>query len=78
MKRDMNRVIQDYQTLKRQKGGNFGAFYYDDIKQLQKKTEDEAGINFREIELQAIVNGLEAGFMIGYRAGIRDARGKRG
>lgn len=78
MTRDMKRVLRDYQKLIRRKGGNFGAFYYDDVIQLQKKTEDEAGINFRKIELHAIVNGLEAGFMIGYRAGIRDARGKRG
>ena len=73
MTRNMQKLIDEYHKLTEKKGGNFGSFYMDDIKQLKKISEDAGGINFRNIEFQCIHNGLMAGFMIGYRAGIRAA-----
>lgn len=74
MMRSMKKSIEDYKALKAEKGGNFGAFYYSDVDELRKITFDSTGTNFQEIVLAAVCNGLEAGFMIGYRAGLRGAR----
>ena len=73
MERSMQKAIEDYRALKGEKGGNFGAFYLSELEELRKITFDSTGINFREIVLEAIWNGLKAGFMIGYRAGLRGA-----
>ena len=34
----------------------------------------KGGINFWDILFEAVWNGLQAGFMVGYNAGLRDAR----
>ena len=73
MKRNMRKVIDDYNALIKKKGGNFGAFYASDVEELKKITTDESGTNFWEVVLAALWNGLRAGFMIGYRAGLREA-----
>ena len=73
MKRNMQKAIDDYNALIKKKGGNFGAFYASDVEELKKITTDESGINFWEVVLEALWNGLRAGFMIGYRAGLREA-----
>ena len=73
MERSMQKAIENYRALKAKKGGNFGAFYLSELEELRKITFDSTGINFREIVLEAIWNGLKAGFMIGYRAGLRGA-----
>lgn len=69
----MQKAIEDYRALKAEKGGNFGAFYLSDAQELRKITLDSTGTNFQEIVLVAVWNGLKAGFMIGYRAGLRGA-----
>ncbi|MCR5810969.1 MAG: hypothetical protein K6G34_06165 [Lachnospiraceae bacterium] len=69
----MQKAIEDYRALKAKKGGNFGAFYFSEAKELRKITLDSTGTNFQEIVLVAVWNGLKAGFMIGYRAGLREA-----
>lgn len=74
MTRNMEKLIDEYHKLIEKKGGNFGAFYLSDVKQLQKIAEDKGGISFKNIVSEAIINSLEAGFMIGYRAGLREAR----
>ena len=76
MARSMQKAIDDYRALCDRKGGTFGSFYPDDVYQLRQVAEDKGGINFREIELNAIIGGLEAGFMIGYKAAKREARKK--
>lgn len=76
MTRSMQKAIDDYRALCDRKGGAFGSFYTDDVNQLRQIAEDKGGINFRKIELHAIVSGLEAGFMIGYKAAKREARKK--
>ena len=73
MERSMQKAIEDYRALKAKKGGNFGAFYKPDLDELRKITFDSTGTNFQEIVLVAVWNGLKAGFMIGYRAGLREA-----
>ena len=73
MKRNMQKEIDDYNALIKKKGGNFGAFYASDVEELKKITTDESGTNFWEVVLEALWNGLRAGFMIGYRAGLREA-----
>ena len=73
MIRSMKKAIEDYKALTAKKGGSFGAFYYSDVDELRKITFDSTGINFQEIVLAAVWNGLKAGFMIGYRAGLRGA-----
>lgn len=74
MERSIQKEIDEYNSLREKKGGNFGAFYLSDVKQLQKIAEDKGGISFKNIVSEAIINSLEAGFMIGYRAGLREAR----
>lgn len=76
MGRSMEKAIEDYKALCDQRGGTFGSFYSTDVEQLRKIAEDAGGINFRNIEFECISNSLFAGFMIGYRAGLRDARKK--
>lgn len=73
MERSMQKAIEDYRALKAEKGGNFGAFYLSEAEELRKITLDSTGTNFQEIVLVAVWNGLKAGFMIGYRAGLRGA-----
>jgi len=73
MKRNMQKEIDDYNALIKKKGGNFGAFYASDVEELKKITTDESGTNFWEVVLESLWNGLRAGFMIGYRAGLREA-----
>ncbi len=73
MERSMQKAIEDYRALKAKKGGNFGAFYFSEAEELRKITLDSTGTNFQEIVLAAVWNGLKAGFMIGYRAGLREA-----
>ena len=73
MKRNMQKAIDDYNALIKKKGGNFGAFYASDVEELKKITTDESGTNFWEVVLEALWNGLRAGFVIGYRAGLRGA-----
>lgn len=74
MKRSMRKEIDGYNELRNKKGGNFGAFYNSDLDELRKIAFDKSGTSFREVVLIAVWNGLRAGFMIGYRAGLREAR----
>lgn len=77
-KEAFRKKIDEYNSLIKKKGGNFGAFYSSDVKQLRKIAEDKGGISFKNIVLEGIVNSLYAGFMIGYRAGLREAKAKQG
>ena len=77
MERSIQKEIDEYNSLIKKKGGNFGAFYSSDVKQLQKIAEDKGGISFKNIVLEGIVNSLYAGFMIGYRAGLSARRPQR-
>ena len=76
MARSMQKAIEDYKALCDKRGKTFGSFYTDDLDQIRKIAEDAGGINFRNIELHCIMYGMEAGYMIGYQAGLRDARKK--
>lgn len=78
MERSIQKEIDEYNSLIEKKGGNFGAFYLSDVKQLQKIAEDKGGISFKNIVLEGIFNSLYAGFMIGYRAGLREAKAEQG
>ena len=77
MKRSIKKEIDDYYKLRDKKGCNFGVFYVSDVEQLKKIATDKGGINFWNILLEAICSSLQAGFMVGYRAGLREAKRKR-
>lgn len=77
MKRSMQKAIDEYHALLKAKGGNFGSFYTSDLEELKKIATDKGGISFWDIVFSAIGNSLEAGFMIGYKAGLREAKRKR-
>ena len=77
MKRSMQKAIDEYNALLKKKAGNFGSFYVSDVNELKKIATDKGGINFWDIVLSAIGNSLQAGFMIGYKAGLREAKRKR-
>lgn len=76
MARSMQKAIDEYHALCDRRGGTFGSFYADEVEQLRKIAEDAGGINFRNIVFEAVYNSLMAGFMVGYRAGLRDSRKK--
>lgn len=74
MARSMQKAIDDYNSLIEKRGGTFGAFYASDMEELKKIATDKGGISFSNIVLEAVWNSLQAGFMVGYNAGLRDAR----
>lgn len=74
MARSMKKAIDDYNALIEKRGGTFGAFYASDMEELKKIATDKGGISFSNIILEAVWNSLQAGFMVGYNAGLRDAK----
>lgn len=74
MARSMQKAIDDYNALIKKRGGTFGAFYTSDMEELKKIATDKGGISFWDILFEAVWNSLQAGFMIGYRAGLRDSK----
>ena len=74
MARSMQKAIDDYNALIQRRGGKFGAFYASDMEELKNIAIVKGGINFWDILFEAVWNGLQAGFMVGYRAGLRDSK----
>lgn len=66
MKRDVQKVLDEYQALKERKGNRFATFYYSDLQQVKK-----IGGNSR---FETISAALEFGFMTGYKAAKRERR----
>ena len=77
MKRSMQKAINEYHALLKEKGGNFGSFYVSDVNKLKKIATDNGGISFWDTVLSAIGNSLQAGFVIGYKAGLRESKKKQ-
>ena len=75
MKRDINKAIQEYKKNYEGRSDGTGAFYMDDLRQIQATAEGMSGFD-RDYEL--ITNALMAGFMIGYRKGKADEKKGRG
>ena len=71
MKRDLKKAIQEYKKNYEGRSDGAGAFYMDDLRQIQATAEGMSGFN-RDFEL--INNALMAGFMIGYRKGKADTK----
>ena len=74
MIRDINRAIADYHKP-------FGAqackFYASDFYQIRDIALRSSSKGQNEVLWEAVSAALEAGFMIGYKAGEREARRKR-
>ena len=75
MKRDINKAIQEYKKNYEGRSDGTGAFYMDDLRQIQATAEGMSGFD-RDYEL--ISNALRAGFMIEYRKGKADIKKGRG
>lgn len=75
MKRDINKAIQEYKKNYEGRSDGTGAFYMDDLRQVQATAEGMSGFD-RDYEL--ITNALMAGFMIGYRKAKADTKKGRG
>ena len=69
MNRDIDRCLRDYRGMASGWKTNAGRFYPSDIEQLMLRS---GGSMYKACAL-----GLEAGFMIGYRHAIRQARKKK-
>ena len=78
MKRDLKKAVQDYKAKYYNSNSPYGegAFYASDIYQIKDLAEEAAGVSrfTPEVLYNAIVLGLEAGFMVGYRKAVRDAK----
>lgn len=69
--RDYKKLREEYKDLKAKKAANFGKFYADDVIKVIE-TGKKPGGSYSDFE--AITTALEAGFMLGYKAGKRDAK----
>ena len=69
--RSMQKAIDDYKTKFENRSDGAGAFYADDLRQIQATAEGLRGYD-RDFEL--ITNALMAGFMVGYRKGKADEK----
>lgn len=74
MKRNIQKTIDEYDQLIRKKGGTFGAFYIADYQQLKEIITEKDCNDLWDV----IDDSLKAGFMIGYKAGLRAAKQSRG
>ena len=72
--RDINKAIADYKK-KFGATNKGGAFYATDLMQIRDTAE---GDTRGDRDFILISNALRAGFMIGYRAGLREAKAKQG
>lgn len=65
--RDLQKSIEEYQ--KKFYNSNSGGFYTSDIEQIAQLAADSGRVNLYE----AISSALQAGFMVGYRYGKKEA-----
>ena len=68
--RSMEKAINDYQAKFNGNTGD-GALYMTDILQIRDTVE---GLTGGDRDFELISNALQAGFMIGYRKGVKDSR----
>lgn len=68
MKRDVEKVLSEYQSLSERKKGTFGGFYGSDITSLWNKHDVKSP---SEALYNLTADALNFGFMIGYKAGKR-------
>lgn len=68
--RDLRKSIEEYQ--KKFYNSNSGCFYASDIEQIAQLATDSGRVDLYE----AISSALQAGFMVGYRYGKKEARKK--
>lgn len=77
MKRDLRKAVEDYRKKYYNSNSQEGQFYYSDIVQLKEMAEEGAKGNYSEILYNAIGCSLQAGFMIGYKKAVRDAKNRK-
>lgn len=65
MNRNMKKAITDYYKMIDQENTNKYAFYVSDMSQLMDMSRNK---------VDAVFNSLMAGFMVGYRAGMKDQK----
>lgn len=63
MKRNMNKAIAEFKKLEDQR--KVGTFYAHDLIGIDEMSRDK---------YECIINGLRAGYMIGYKAAMRDVK----
>lgn len=81
MQRDISKLLEDYQRKyidTPSKPGNKGKFYFTDFEQICEISNIKLPMPepFSSMVLSAIVNAMQAGYMIGYRTAQRDAKRK--
>lgn len=74
MKNRIAKAAADYKKLYHGRKDNEGAFYASDMHEVKEIAEMKEG--YSNILYEAIETALEAGFMIGYRKALRDAKRK--
>ena len=77
--RDLKKSIAEYRKKFCKTRTNEGAFYLTDFKQIMDLAQEQArdeGSNINGYYFHLIDNALMAGFMVGYRKGVRDQRRK--
>lgn len=68
IRRSIAKAVKDYDRFTESKGNNTGAFWASDIQEVKELATNPMG----GVELfTAIVTGLKAGYMIGYRTAQR-------
>ena len=76
MKRNIEKTVNAYREKYYKSGTAKGSFYISDVMQVKAlaKRESEPQGSALEILYNAITIGIEAGYMTGYRAGLRQNR----
>ena len=72
-KRDIKRLVEEYEAKYTGTGTCEGMFYVSDIEQIVELNGNP--YDFNNV-VSCIFTGLQAGFMIGYKKGLRDAKKK--
>ena len=71
--RDIKRCIEQYEKKFGNDAHGNGAFYASDLQQIKEMAKGN-GKSDMAVLFDAIQYALEAGFQIGYRKGLKDAR----
>ena len=69
-------MLNEYGKLKKGRSGNFGSFYASEIYEIREKAE-KTDSYIGDILFDAITKSLKVGFVVGYKAGLREARKKQ-
>lgn len=81
MNRNMKKAVEDYRKkhYNQKTVSRAGSFYYSDMQQMKQLAEEAAAATDpahyqQEVLINAIMLSLEAGYQIGYRTAVRNAK----